>query len=64
MKIEATKEILAIVTLNKSLVWGGGAPIFLAKDPQELEQLCTYLARIFASAIHDLDNGVNILVKH
>ena len=63
MKVEAAKEILAIITTRKEIV-GGGAPIFLAKDEKELEKLAVYLGRIFASAIHDLDNGVYVLVKH
>lgn len=63
MKISASREILAIVTATKNKV-GGSAPIFYVEDDQELEKVSLYLARIFMAAIHDLDNGVYILVRH
>lgn len=43
---------------------GGSAPIFYVENFQELEKVALYLARIFMGAVHDLGNGVYIIVKH
>ena len=63
MKFSASDQILAVITMHRERV-GGSAPIFYAKDFQELEKISLYLARIFMGAVHDLDNGVYIVVKH
>lgn len=63
MKASLSKYILAVITLDKTLV-GGGAPIFVARDRTEQDRIATYLARITEAVAHDLENGVYILVKH
>ncbi len=63
MKTAISKYILAVVTLDETLV-GGGAPIFVAGDQEEQDRIATYLARITGAVAHDLENGVYILVKH
>jgi len=63
VKISTADQILAIVTTNRERV-GGSAPIFYVDNQEELEKVATYLSRIFMAAIHDLDHGVYILVKH
>lgn len=63
MGVLINKSILAVVTLNRELV-GGGAPVFLARDQQELDRISTYLSRITGGVTHDLENGVYILVRH
>ena len=59
-------NILAIVTLKeeKEKVRGGGSPIFYGEDEEEVEYLSMLIARITDSMVHDLGNGINILVKH
>lgn len=64
MGVLINKSILAVVTLNRELVGGGGAPVFLARDQQELDRISTYLSRITGGVTHDLENGVYILVRH
>ena len=64
METSIAKTILAIITTKPELVQGGGAPVFLATDTQQQDQIATYLARITEGVIHDLENGVYILVKH
>ncbi|NLA27826.1 MAG: hypothetical protein GX878_10580 [Firmicutes bacterium] len=56
--------ILAVITLDPSLVGAGGAPVFIARDIAEQDRIATYLARITSGVVHDLENGVYILVKH
>lgn len=63
MEVIAINQILAIVTTNRAKV-GGSAPIFYAENLDELEKVALYLSRIFMGAIHDLGNGVYIIVKH
>lgn len=64
MEIMINKYILAVITLDHALIKGGGAPIFLAKDRVEQDRIATYIARITESIVHDLENGVYILVRH
>ncbi len=59
----AEKQILAIVTKNRDKV-GGTGPIFYAESDEELEHTATLLARVLAAAIHDLDNGSVVIVRH
>lgn len=63
MEVSISKLVLAAVTLDKDLV-GGGVPIFLASDEEEQKKISTYLGRILEAVIHDLENGVFIVVKH
>lgn len=63
MEITISKFILAAVTLDKELV-AGGVPIFLARDEEERERISMYLGRSLEGVVHDLENGVYIVVKH
>ncbi len=64
MKASISNFILAVITLDASLVGTGGAPVFIARDIAEQDRIATYLARITSGVVHDLENGVYILVKH
>lgn len=56
-------QIIAIVTADQTKV-GGGTPIFFAKDEKETSQLALVISRVCGAAVHDLQNGVLIIVKH
>ena len=58
--------IIAIVVLTdeKNKVGGGGAPIFYAANKSEQEKISMLLARITLAMVHDLENGVKLIVKH
>ncbi|WP_276619503.1 capping complex subunit for YIEGIA [Syntrophomonas wolfei] len=56
--------ILAIVTMDKDKVTGGGCPVFLAVDQKEQEKLGLFLARILDGIVHDLENGVYFICRH
>ena len=58
------KFILAVITMDREKVSAGGAPIFFASDKEEQEKVAVTLARVTEGVIHDLENGVFILVKH
>ncbi|MDN5347639.1 MAG: hypothetical protein PWP65_1203 [Clostridia bacterium] len=53
-----------IVTEESKHKAGGGAPIFVARDAAEQQELALYLTRILNAMAHDLENGVMVLVRH
>jgi len=59
----ASKTILAVVTTKRDKV-AGGAPTFYADDEEELQRTAQLLARVLTAAIHDLDNGSVVIVRH
>ncbi|HHU63825.1 MAG TPA: hypothetical protein GXZ32_06445 [Clostridiales bacterium] len=64
MEIQLTKQIIAIVTLDKEKVYAGSAPVFVAEDEEEQQRIAMYITRITFGMVHDLGNGVLIIVKH
>jgi hypothetical protein len=64
MRTSLVKVILAIIALERDLVEGGGSPVFYAKDKEEQEKMATTLSRITEGVVHELENGLKILVKH
>lgn len=64
MNVELSKYILAVITTDPRKVNGGGAPIFYTESKDEQEKIANFLSRITEGVVHDLDNGVYILVKH
>lgn len=64
MDIGLRESILAIITCNPAKVSGGGCPVFLAQDQEEMEKTSLLLARILGGMVHDLENDVFIIVRH
>ncbi|NLX90999.1 MAG: hypothetical protein GXZ07_05350 [Firmicutes bacterium] len=62
--MELEKYILAIITTEPGKVSGGGAPVFISQTKEEQDKIATILARATEGVIHDLENGVYLLVKH
>ena len=58
-----SETILAAVTLDHELV-REGTPVFLARTREEQEKLALYLSRVLDGGIHDLDNGVMVIIRH
>lgn len=58
-----SKQILAIVTLDKDLVAKGGCPIFLAADTQEQEKIASDLSKSLRGNIYSIVNGVFIITN-
>ncbi|MCG8513380.1 MAG: hypothetical protein MI740_04505 [Halanaerobiales bacterium] len=58
-------SILAVIVQkeNKAKV-AGGVPIFYTEDERELEEISMLLARLTLGMVHDLGNGVKIIMKH
>lgn len=57
------EKIVAIVAMDPDRV-AGGAPIFIASDAEEQQQVAFSLEKILDATAHDLKNGMMILVKH
>ncbi|NLB53658.1 MAG: hypothetical protein GX808_12095 [Syntrophomonadaceae bacterium] len=64
MEIKINDYILAIITLDLKKVSGGGCPVFLAADEEELHKTSLYLAKVTGGIVHDLENGILIVCKH
>lgn len=58
------EKIVAVVTLDQQKVMSGGAPIFVAAQRDELEQVALSIARIMGAMVHDLGNDCLIVVLH
>ncbi len=65
MDISLNNTVLAIfVTKDKANTVAGSAPIFIVKDKQELEEQSMLFSRITMSMVHELSEGLRIIVKH
>ncbi|MCS1350966.1 capping complex subunit for YIEGIA [Mechercharimyces sp. CAU 1602] len=63
MGVTLEKKILAIITSNKEKV-GGGAPIFVARDADELTSISFILEKILDGIAHKIDEETMIIVRH
>lgn len=64
MEIALNKYILAVVTVDRDKVAGGSIPVFYCRDNEEKELIASNLTRITNGMVHDLGNGVYIIVRH
>lgn len=63
LKMELTSAVLAVIAQDPQIV-SGGAPIFIASSQAEQEKIALYLSKILKGMIHELGNGVMIIVNH
>ncbi|NLT96057.1 MAG: hypothetical protein GXW85_11130 [Clostridia bacterium] len=63
MDVAIKDGILAVVTAYPNKVQGNVA-VFVTENDQESERIALLLSRILAAMVHDLENGVYIIVKH
>ena len=65
MRTSLVKSILAVVALKgDTSVEAGGTVVFYARDEEEREKMATTLGRITEGVVHELENGLKIIVKH
>ncbi len=57
------KAILAVITTDRERS-SGGAPIFFARDQQEMEEIAFQLEVILDAMAHQIGDGLMIMVKH
>lgn len=56
-------KIAAIVTQNQSLISGGGVPVFITHNREELQKLSSSLERILDSSAHEINQQTIIIVS-
>lgn len=64
MDIGIKDNILAIITTDKNMVSSATAPIFYAKSEEHQERLALLVAKVTMGMVHDLENGIYVVVKH
>jgi len=64
LEIRIVETIVCVITLDRDAVGGGGAPIVYAKNEEERERMAEVLSRTMDAMVHDLGNGVYVLIKH
>lgn len=57
------EELIAVVTVDDTYV-KGDIPIFFAKTEEDQAKIAQTLAKVMKAMVHDLGNGVYIIVKH
>lgn len=63
MDIGLKDNIVAIVSLNKN-VSSSTAPIFYVDNEKEQEETALLVAKVTFGMVHDLRNGVYVIVRH
>lgn len=63
MGVALENYILAVVTTDLAKVSGTGS-LFVVANTEEMQRTSLLLARILGGVVHDLENGVYIIVKH
>ncbi|MCG8501004.1 MAG: hypothetical protein MJB12_11435 [Firmicutes bacterium] len=64
MGVEISNIIVAVVTTEKEKVQSGFAPVFYSENKAESEKIALILAKITMGMVHNLENGVYVIVKH
>ena len=55
---------LAVITTDKEMNTSGGCPIFYANDDDELQNKAMLMATCVDGIVHQISDGVLIVVKH
>ena len=65
MNNDNLNDIVAVITKNENKdKVGGGAPIFIVNDDPELEEMSMLLSRITLGMVHDIGQGIKIIIRH
>lgn len=64
MDVGIKDSILAIVTTNKDSVSASTVPVFYVEDSEKQEYMSLLISKITMGMVHDLGNGVYVIVKH
>ncbi len=64
MKTRMEKWPVACITTDPERVVGGGVPVFVAGDEEEMAEMALQMSRILDAVAHDMGNGVFLVVQH
>ena len=59
-----SESILAIVLTDKEKLKSSGAPVFVAKNQEMMEELSIALSKVLDASAHKIDPDLMIIVKH
>lgn len=63
VRVRPSEWILAVVTTDPGYR-GTGAPVFYARDPQELERMARLLSRATLGMAHEVAPGTLVVMRH
>jgi len=64
MHNELPTNIIAVITTKQENLKGGGVPVFISKDKDELQQTSSRLEKILDASAHEIDQNTMIIVAH
>lgn len=64
MEVGIKDSIVAIVTEDRNRVNASSVPVFFEEDIKKQEALALRIAKITSGMVHDLGNGIYLIVKH
>jgi len=64
MDNELPTNIIAVITTKQENLKGGGVPVFISKDKDELQQTSSRLEKILDASAHEIDQNTMIIVAH
>ncbi|MFZ5966285.1 MAG: capping complex subunit for YIEGIA [Bacillota bacterium] len=64
MDIGIKDSIVAIITLDKKHVDCGTVPVFCVESEESQERISLLVAKVTMGMVHDLGNGVYVVVRH
>jgi len=63
-KVKLEKNAVFLVTADPTKVVGGGVPVIIVHNEEEMESVAGRLSRIMDAVAHDLGTGVYLVVQH
>lgn len=64
MSEQQPTAIMAVVTTKTDSVKGGGAPVFITENKENLQEISTSLEKILDASAHEIDETTMIIVAH
>ncbi|EKN70156.1 hypothetical protein M670_04614 [Schinkia azotoformans MEV2011] len=62
--MEQPTKIIAIITTKPENVLAGGAPIFITKDAESLQNTSSMLEKTLDASAHEVNEDTMIIVAH
>lgn len=63
-EVVVTNQILAVVTTDPARAQGGGAPVFVARDQEEMHRIALLAAKVTLGMVHELAEDMLVIVRH
>lgn len=63
VRVRPSEWVLAVLTTDRQRV-GGGAPIFYARNEEELQRMALYFSRFTQASAHEVAPGTLLIMRH